>query len=52
MIVVILLLAAGIAVGVKFLDTSPPPCQSSFVPAFFPPPDWTQAVHDGQSRPA
>lgn len=50
-IVVILLLAAGIAVGVKFLDTSPPPCQSTFVPAFFPPPDWTRAVHDGQIAP-
>jgi hypothetical protein len=49
-LLVVLLLAAGIAVGVKYLDTSPPPCQNTFVPAFFPPPDWSRAV-DGNVVP-
>ena len=50
-ILIILLLVTGIAVAVKYLDTSPPPCQATFVPAFFPPPDWTKAIHNGAVAP-
>jgi Spherulation-specific family 4 len=46
-LVLVLLIAAGVVLAVKLTSRSAQHCQSSFVPAFFPPQEWNQAVRGG-----
>jgi hypothetical protein len=48
-IVVLLVVAAAIGLTVKLTARAGPHCQSSFVPAFFPPQDWSQAATGGRN---
>jgi hypothetical protein len=47
-IVVILIIAAAVGLTVKLTSRAAPRCQSSFVPAFFPPQGWARSVSGGR----
>jgi hypothetical protein len=46
---VILVLLAGCGLAAKLVVQPGPPCQASFVPAFFPPSDWNRVAVAGAS---
>lgn len=50
-LVAILVLAVVAVLAARLIDRPAPACQSAFVPAFFPPADWSRAAVDG-NRPA
>jgi hypothetical protein len=48
-IVVLLVIAAAVGLTMKLTGRAAPECQASFVPAFFPPQDWSQAATGGRN---
>jgi hypothetical protein len=48
-IVVLLVIAAAVVLTVKLTAGAVPRCQSSVVPAFFPPQDWSRAATGGRN---
>lgn len=48
-VVAVLVIVAAIGLTMKLTSHAAPRCQSSFVPAFFPPQGWARSVSDGRS---